>query len=137
MEEKKDKNLLIEYQATKNSAQHHDSLLWTTTGIIWGANLLLFDFVIQNFGKTEIRMYLEIICILSIFLLLFQWMMALQFRSVRNQKYSRCKEIEKIFGFEQHSKLIYKNGIMQIFYATITITYICLWIFLFSNFFIN
>ena len=33
-------SLLVEYQAAQDSAQHHDSLVWTTTGIIWGAGLV-------------------------------------------------------------------------------------------------
>ncbi len=38
--------LLAEYKAAQNSAQHHDTLVWTVTSIFWAANILLIRVVV-------------------------------------------------------------------------------------------
>jgi len=121
-------DLLVEYQAAQDSAQHHDSLVWTTTGIIWGAGLVLIGFVIQNMNDPRLKLSIIATSVLAILLLVYLWSMALQLGSVRNQKYARCKEIEKIFHFEQHSKLRYANRSGRIFYGVIMVVFIITWV---------
>lgn len=120
--------LLVEYQAAQDSAQHHDSLVWTTTGIIWGASLVLLGFVIQNMNDPRLKLSIIAISILTILLLVYLWLIALTFGSVRNQKYARCKEIEKVFHLEQHSKLHYPNQSGRIFYGVIMAAFIVVWV---------
>jgi 4-amino-4-deoxy-L-arabinose transferase-like glycosyltransferase len=120
--------LLVEYQAAQDSAQHHDSLVWTTTGIIWGAGLVLIGFVIENMNDPRLKVSIIATSVLAILLLVYLWVMALTLGSVRNQKYARCKEIEKVFQFEQHSKLRYPNRSGRIFYGVIMVVFIVSWI---------
>ena len=119
---------LIEYQAAQDSAQHHDALVWTTTGIIWGAGLVLIGFVIQNMNDPRLKLSIIATCGLAILLLVYLWVMALQLGSVRNQKYARCKEIESIFHFTQHSKLRYANRSGRIFYGIVMVVFIATWV---------
>ena len=120
--------LLVEYQSAQDSAQHHDLLIWTITGVIWGAGLVLIGFVIQNINNPRLKLPVISTCILAILLLIYLLIMVFQFGSVRNQKYARCKEIEKVFHFEQHSKLRYKNWIGRIFYYLIMVAFITTWV---------
>ncbi len=118
---------LIEYQAAQDSAQYHDNLIWTTTGIIWGASLVLSGFVMQNINNNALKPYIIAACSLAILQLIFLWTMARQWKSVKNQKYSRCKEIEELFDFKQHSQLKYKKNSMGIFYGIVTASQIVFW----------
>lgn len=120
--------LLVEYQAAQDSAQHHDALVWTTTGIIWGAGLVLIGFVIQNMNDPHLKLSIIATCVLAILLLVYLWVMALQLGSVKNQKYARCKEIESIFSFTQHSKLRYAKNSGRIFYGVVMVVFITTWV---------
>ena len=121
-------SLIAEYQSAQDSAQHHDNQVWDTTGIIWAAGLVLFGFVIQSLDNQKLKLPIIIVCILAIIMLLYLWVMALQLNSVKNQKYERCKELEAILHFEQHSKLRYAKYSGRIFYAMVMITFIAAWI---------
>ena len=122
-----DQALLVEYQAAQDSAQHHDNLVWTTTGIIWGAGLVLIGFVIQNMNDPRLELSVIVVSVLAILLLVYLWVMALQLGAVRNQKYARCKEIEKKLRLEQHSKLRYSNRVGRIFYGIVMVVFIAAW----------
>jgi hypothetical protein len=132
MTEKKRKpdiqSLLVEYQAAQDSAQHHDNQVWTTTGIIWGAELVLIGFVVQSAGDPQLKLPVVAVCILAILMLIYLWVMALQLNSVKNQKYLRCKEIESLLNLEQHSRLRYAKRSGRIFYGLVMIIFIAAWI---------
>jgi hypothetical protein len=89
--------LLVEYQSAQDSAQHHDNLVWTTTGIIWGSSLILLGFVITSLNTPPLKLVITASSILGLLLCIYVWLAALQFASVRNQKYSRCKKISNKF----------------------------------------
>jgi hypothetical protein len=86
--------LLAEYQAAQASAQHHDNLVWTLTGIIWGGMLVLFGFVLGNLDSVNLRLILTLLSILGITLTVAVWLFTLQLNSIKRQKYQRCKTIE-------------------------------------------
>lgn len=120
--------LLVEYQTAQDSAQHHDNLVWTTTGIIWGSNLILLGFVISSMNAASLRPVITASAIIGLMLCLYVWLAALQFASIRNQKYSRCKDIERILNLQQHSGLRQRVRGQRVFYAIIMLTFIATWI---------
>jgi uncharacterized membrane protein len=121
-------SLLVEYQAAQDSAQHHDNQVWTTTGIIWGAGLILIGFVVQSIGDARLKLPVVAVCILAILMLIYLWVMAFQLNSVKNQKYTRCKEIESILNLEQHTRLRYKKRSGRFFYSLVMVVFIGTWI---------
>ena len=89
--------LLVEYQSSQDSAQHHDNLVWTVTSIIWAANLVLFGFVLQTTTATldlQSQIFVTALCLLGIYLTVFVQILALQFRDIKKSKYKRCNEIK-------------------------------------------
>ena len=131
MAENKTKNrrqaLLVEYTAAQNSAQHHDSLVWTTTGMIWSAELVLIGFVIQSIDRPKFIIAIIAAYFLAITLLVYLWKTMNSFRQIRNQKYDRCKEIEKEFGLTQHTNLRFKKGVGKRFFNFVMCVFIFAW----------
>lgn len=121
-------SLLVEYQAAQDSAHHHDNLVWTTTGIIWGAELVLIGFVVQSADDPGLKLPVASVCLLAVFMLIYLWIMTLQFNSVKNQKYVRCKEIESLLSLEQHSRLHYPKKWGRFFYSLAMILFIVTWV---------
>jgi len=132
MKDKKDpldkEVLLVEYQAAQDSAQHHDSLVWTVTTILWGGTLALFGFVLGNIDKPNLRLILTFLSILGIAVTIAVWGFALQLNSVKRQKYRRCKEIEKLLGMHHHQELKYATGLQRIIYGIVTMLFIIVWL---------
>jgi uncharacterized membrane protein len=126
-DEEKTRALLVEYTATQNSAQHHDSLVWTTTGMVWGAELVLLGFVIQNINSSE-KAIVIVACILALVLLSYLWVSFISFRKIRNQKYERCKAIEDMFGLTQHTSLNHCKGIGLIAFSCVMVVFCATWV---------
>jgi hypothetical protein len=120
--------LLVEYQAAQDSAQHHDNLVWTTTGIIWGSSLVLLGFVIANLSTPLLRPIIIVVSILGLLLCAYVWLAAIQFRSIRFHKYRRCKEIERMLNLQQHWTLPYRERIQHTFYAIIMLAFMIAWL---------
>jgi len=120
--------LLVEYQAAQESAQHHDNQVWTTTGIIWGAGLVLIGFVVQILDKRELMPIIVLVSVLALFMLVHLWIMAFQFNSIKRQKYDRCKEIENLLHLHQHTDLIYKVKTGRTLYCITMILYVIVWL---------
>ena len=120
--------LLVEYQTAQDSAQHHDNLVWTTTGIIWGSSLILLGFVISSLSTPSLKLVITASSILGLLLCIYVWLAALQFASVRNQKYSGCKDIEQILNLQQHLRLGYRARSQRVFYAITMLAFIATWI---------
>lgn len=96
---------LIEYQMSQQSAEHHDTLLWTSTGIIWAANFVLFGLISDNiFKEASLQHKCLLTLISSVAIIINAAMLALaySFRRIRLLKYKRCQRIEKRFGLWQH-----------------------------------
>jgi hypothetical protein len=120
--------LLVEYQAAQDSAQHHDNLVWTTTGIIWGSSLVLLGFVLANLTTSPLKLVITALSALGLLLCAFVWTAAVQFGSVKSQKYNRCKEIEQLLGLKQHSELQYKSRAQRTLYAVTMSAFVVTWI---------
>lgn len=123
--------LLIEYQKAQDSAQHHDTLVWTITSLNWIGSAILMGFVIEKIG-THINVYLKTallsISIVGITLSLCVWLWSRRTREVKVAKYKRCKVIEGILGMEQHSKLEYKGGSQTTEYAALMLLFLAAWV---------
>ena len=120
--------LLAEYQAAQASAQHHDNLVWTLTGIIWGGMLVLFGFVLGNLDSVNLRLILTLLSILGITMTVAVWLFTLQLNSIKRQKYQRCKTIETSLGMLQHRELKYSSKLQRIIYSIITILFVIAWL---------
>src|SRR2546425_5440211 len=94
--------LLVEYQAAQASAEHHDGIIWVVTGIIWGASLVLLGLAVDHADKPELRLPVAGIAILAILLHCFLWGVHSQFRTLKIQKYERCKVIERRLKHMSH-----------------------------------
>src|SRR5437667_9284840 len=87
-------NLRLEYQCAQDSAQHHDTILWETAAIVWGANTLLLGFVLEAIDTRKARPLILLTAILGILLTYVVMNLMKSSNVLRNQKYERCKRIE-------------------------------------------
>lgn len=94
--------LLAEYQAAQSSAQHHDQLVWTVTSIVWGGSLVLMGIILKSNMTGWSGVASLSLCVLGFFLALFVGLAQWQFRSLKKNKYERCKEIEIALGMMHH-----------------------------------
>jgi len=126
--EPSESSLLTEYQATQDSAQHHDNLVWSVTSIMWGATLVLMGFIFSSLKEVTLRPLIMIVSTLGIALTIAVWVFALQLNSVKRQKYARCKEIEHTLHLRQHSTLRWTGGSQRIIYGVLMGIIIMIWI---------
>jgi hypothetical protein len=121
------KVLLVEYQASQSSAQHHDQLVWTVTSIMWGSSLVLMGFILKS-PITLLGVVVSItLCVLGLILTIFVWSAQRQFRYLRNTKYARCKVIEEELGMEQHLKIKWPAGSQTSIYSIIMVLFLLAW----------
>jgi len=127
-------HFLVEYQASQNSAQHHDNLIVTVSSLMWGASLILLGFIFGQLTNPNVltnpnlRILITLLSVLGILLCFSAFIFALRFNKVMNQKYRRCKDLEKKFGFKQHSKLRFCRGINRIVYGFVMLLFIATWV---------
>ncbi len=126
--EKPDKaTLLVEYQAAQSSAQFHDGLIWSVTNVLWIAALVLFGFILTQMQNEALRVLLTALSVLGLSLVVFAWICALQFNSIKNQKYKRCKEIEADLGMTQHTRLEYPRYFQRVMYGGVMVVFVVSW----------
>ncbi len=120
---------LVEYQAAQDSAQHHDNLLWTSSSIMWAGSLVLLGFVFNQIEKSSLSFVITVSSALGILLSLTAGFIAFQNNLVKNHKYDRCKEIEKMYGLKQHSGLPYPlKGVQRLLHLLITVAFLVAWV---------
>lgn len=115
---------LVEYEMAQHSAEHHDSLVWSVSTLTWGVSSVLLGFVLSNITDNGLGVVILLFCFIGIFLILCSWMFSRQFRSIRNQKYRRCKELEQELGLSQHTNTVHKNGSQSAMYSVIMLLFI-------------
>jgi len=120
-------DLRIEYQAAQNSAQHHDSLVWSVTSIMWGGSLVLMGFTLQAVGKAWLRGPVTALGLLGMVLITAVWFMAFQLNAIKRQKYRRCKAIEKHLHLEQHLTVT-SSGMGRWLYGLIMVFFLAAWL---------
>jgi hypothetical protein len=120
--------LLVEYQAAQNSAEHHDGLIWSITGVTWGASLILLGFLLENAANPQLKHIVVLVSILGVLLNIKVWAYTYQLAAIKNYKYNRCKAIETKLRLKQHSTLIYPKGRQKFLYSVVMILFIVIWI---------
>jgi len=119
---------LVEYQKAQDSAEHHDTLLWTVTSILWAAIVLLLGSALDAVGESGKQLLVTMYSVLGIGLTLTSAAFVFLLNHIKNQKYARCKELEERWGFTQHKGLNYPRWLpMKIIYLLVTIYLIVLW----------
>ena len=119
--------LLIEYQKTQDSAEHHDRLAWTVSSIFFaGMFVLMSNLLRPNVSKILVLAISLVFILLSIILLAFFF----SFNDLKNQKYRKCKEIEIKLGIKygNHSKIAYNAGFMRTLYLLIIMFVVVMWV---------
>jgi hypothetical protein len=127
-DERREKLALITYQQAQQSAEHHDTLLWEVTYIVWGSTTLLLGFVLEAI-KTQPRLCF-VTAVLSIFVTIMVLVLALSFRKVRNVRWKTCHQIESDLGMQWlHRKKITQEGVQTRWYVATTLALIVTWLF--------
>ena len=123
----------LEYQTAQDSAHHHDQLLRTTAGIIWGGSLVLLGFALSGQSEGSSRVLRTIIAAFGLGLICIVWRFALVWRAVRNRKYEVCRAIEALPGFIHKHHLRegreYPAGLMTRWYGIVSVAFILVWLF--------
>ena len=127
-DEERNKALLVEYSAAQNSAQHHDTLVWNSIGLIWSAQLVLLGFIIQGSNDMLNPKITLFACVLALVLLIYLCISYFSFRKIRNFKYQICKEIEKELSLHQHNSLNHKKYIGTISFFVVTVLFGIVWL---------
>jgi hypothetical protein len=119
--------LSIEYQKAQDSAQHHDTLAWSSFGVCIAVNLALLGFVKDFLQHREL---LSLLCVFAIALTIATLKIMFMFNDIKRQKYARCKELEPLLGFRQHSYLQYQGRTQRIMVTVIFVILSLIWVFL-------
>ncbi|HMB83396.1 MAG TPA: hypothetical protein VKI40_05015 [Terriglobales bacterium] len=119
------------YELAQQSAEHHDTLLWEVTYIIWGSTTLLLGFVLEAIKQEPFLALMT--ALLSIFLSVMVLRFAMLYRQVRNTKYTICKEIEDALEmkttWKQHTVTKdYGPGVQTKWYWFATGVFIFMWV---------
>lgn len=123
-----DNELLVEYQAAQDSAQHHDTLIWLINSVIWSASLILLGLLLKSSPDRSMILIVSIVSLLGIFLVIKVWIYTFQLAELKRKKYERCKEIEKRLGFTQHTSVVWKSGMQRVLYSIVMILFIVIWL---------
>lgn len=127
----KSSQFVVEYQKAQDSAQHHDTLAWSSFGVCIAANLALMGFVFKDLQQLdEHRIIFSLVCVLGITFTLATWIILFMFNNIKRHKYARCKELELILGFQQHLSLQYSGCTQRILVSIIFFILFLLWLFL-------
>ena len=119
--------LLVEYQAAQNSAQHHDSLIWSINGVVWAGSLVLLGFTLQHAATTNLKYIVLLLSVVGILLNVKVWTFTYQLAKLKKQKYRRCKTIEKRLGLRQHRDVRWASGRQKCFYSVVMAAFIIVW----------
>ena len=128
MDSDKDR-FLTEYAKAQDSAEHHDTLIWTATGVACAANIALLIFVIRKDALLNYPITTTLLGILGMLLIGTVWYLADALIALKKRKYDRCKDIEKLFGFWQHreTERYYPAGRQRSVYNLCMITILVVW----------
>lgn len=104
-------SVLVEYQKSQDSAEHHNQMIWILTPVLLGFSLFSLEKSFSSNIETEIRLMLTAGGILA----LFYFMVLIESANHKKHlKYGICKKIEDRYNFyyKQHNqveKLAFKN----------------------------
>ena len=113
----------VEYQAAQDSAQHHDSLVWTVTSIMWGAGLVLLGLVHSE--RLE-QLAMVSLSIFGMALSIIVPILVRGLRRIKRHRYERCQELEREHGFHLHTETPPTHQWM--IYRIITALFLAAWL---------
>jgi hypothetical protein len=96
---------LTEYAKAQDSAEHHDTLLWTVVGILVSGIAALFGFALQYFDGNQPKWKFGLLAVLGMLFSALIWFFVSSFAGIRKQKYDRCIKIEELLGMKNHRDL--------------------------------
>jgi len=120
-------HLIVEYQAAQDSAQHHDTLVWSVTSVMWGGSLVLLGFILAALKEPGLRVLMTGLCLLGIALTIGVWVFAVKLAAVKRHKYRRCKAIERELHLQQHTSLSYSFGSGRLIYGVLMALFLAAW----------
>lgn len=120
---------LTEYIKAQDSAEHHDTLIWTATGVACAANIALLIFAVREDTFLNYPITSTLLGLLGILLIICVWVLSDAFIALKKRKYDRCKELERKFGFKQHlnESKYYPRGRQRLVYNVCMFMFILLW----------
>jgi hypothetical protein len=127
---------LIEYQKAQDSAQHHDTLVWTILSLNWVGSAILMGFVLSGIDAASCllqKLALLAMSAVGVALSALVWRWAYKTRCVKVAKYKRCIALEALFEMQQHSCLSYTAGSQTKEYAALMILFLLAWVVLIIN----
>jgi len=121
---------LGEYTAAQESAHHHDSLIWTTTALIWAGNFVLLGFIVNAVSLGQPGLFVPLASILGLVLTLGVWRIVYVWNHVKNVKYKRCRELEPHLRMWQHRDVeaAYPRGEMRLWYSLVSLAFLIAWL---------
>jgi len=119
-----DAALLVEYQKAQDSAQFHDGVVWTSTGISWAMSVVLLGFALAH---LDLKIPITAAAVLGVCVVCFQLQVQALCRSIKGQKYERCRQIEGKLGMRANRELKYRPAQQTLFYRAISVCFIALW----------
>ena len=119
--------LLVEYQAAQDSAQHHDSLVWSINSVVWAGSLVLLGFILDHATEPGLKLILLILSVLGVLLSVKVWIYTHQLGALKKHKYDRCKEIERELGLRQHTTVHWASGRQKFLYNIVMLLFIIVW----------
>ena len=131
----KPEHLIEEYKLAQSSAEHHDKLLWSTSGLVWGASLILLGYVSKDHSLSNKGIPIVFVSLLGIALTIAVWWMTYIWNTVMGIKYKRCQQIEEELGLHQNIDLekVYPKGRMKWLYAVVSIFFLWTWLTILLN----
>ena len=121
--------LLVEYQKTQDSAEHHDSLVGSVTAL-WLGSAVLIGFVLSALGEKHAHHYKAVMILLialGICLTIMTAWWALRAGKIKRKKYARCKEIERELGMRQHLMISPQQVFQTVAYVLLMALFLAAW----------
>ena len=124
-----DEHLIVEYQAAQNSAQHHDTLIWSVNAVVWGATFLLWGFLLNHTADSSLKkVIILLISLVGILMNVKVLIYTHQLANLKTEKYKRCKFIEEKLCLEQHRSVTWTSGLQRTLYSIIMTLFLVVWI---------
>ncbi len=118
--------LLVEYQKSQDSAQHHANMAWYSVNLTYAGSLILLGLVVNNISNITMLQLLPL-AFLGIILPIVAMLTEVKFSNVEKQKYDRCKDIENELKMEQHTKLRRSRINLLVIYRILSFCFIFVW----------
>jgi hypothetical protein len=122
---------LAEYECALQIAFHSDSIIHEVAAIVWGANTLLFGFILEVTCKPENETLVIVASVLGIFMSLYVPLVQWLSKKGQGIAYSICREIETELSLKHklHSRIhaVYPKRRGQVAILFLTVCFVIAW----------